>query len=99
MVVEANHCPELLKNDTRRPWSLKQRISGRHGHLSNTAARELLAAGACPGGRRFYLMIVARVCNAPAAVELAFASIRASLNACEFSIVEQGESTPFYELA
>jgi phosphoribosyl 1,2-cyclic phosphodiesterase len=43
VVVESNHCSDLLKADTRRPWSLKQRISGRHGHLSNHAAQELLA--------------------------------------------------------
>jgi phosphoribosyl 1,2-cyclic phosphodiesterase len=98
VVVEANHCPELLKNDTRRPWSLKQRISGRHGHLSNLATRELLATVASPRWRRVYLMHLSRECNSRTAVELAFADIRVTLSACEFSIVEQGESTPFYEL-
>jgi len=39
VVVEANHCADLLKADTKRPWSVKQRISGRHGHLSNQSAR------------------------------------------------------------
>lgn len=99
VVVESNHCPELLKNDTRRPWSLKQRISGRHGHLSNLAACELLATVASPRWRRIYLTHLSRECNSRAAVETAFAPIRASLNACEFSIVEQGESTPLYDLA
>jgi len=98
VVVEANHCPELLKNDTRRPWSLKQRISGRHGHLSNLAACELLAAVASPRWRRIYLMHLSRECNSRAAVESAFAEMRSTLRGCEFSIVEQGESTPFYEL-
>lgn len=99
VVVEANHCPELLKNDPRRPWSLKQRISGRHGHLSNLATRELLAAVASPRWRRIYLTHLSRECNSRAAVESAFADIRAAFAACEFSIVEQGQSTPFYELA
>jgi phosphoribosyl 1,2-cyclic phosphodiesterase len=98
VVVESNHCPDLLKNDTRRPWSLKQRISGRHGHLSNHATVELLAAVASPRWRRIYLTHLSRECNSRAAVELAFAAIRGSLAACEFSIVEQGQSTPFYEL-
>lgn len=98
VVVESNHCPELLKNDTRRPWSLKQRISGRHGHLSNLATCELLSAVASPRWRRIYLTHLSRECNSRAAVDLAFAAIRQSLNACEFSVVEQGESTPFYEL-
>jgi phosphoribosyl 1,2-cyclic phosphodiesterase len=98
VVVEANHCPELLKNDTRRPWSLKQRISGRHGHLSNVATRELLAAVASPRWRRIYLTHLSRECNSRAAVELAFAEMRVTLSPCEFSVVEPGQSTPFYEL-
>jgi phosphoribosyl 1,2-cyclic phosphodiesterase len=98
VVVESNHCSELLKNDTRRPWSLKQRISGRHGHLSNTAACELLATVASPRWRRVYLTHLSRECNSRAAVELAFAAIRQSLAPCEFSVVEQGQTTPFYEL-
>ena len=98
VVVESNHCSELLKNDTRRPWSLKQRISGRHGHLSNTAARELLAAVASPRWRHIYLAHLSRECNSRTAVETALADIRGSLSTCEFSIVEQGQSTPFYEV-
>jgi phosphoribosyl 1,2-cyclic phosphodiesterase len=98
VVVEANHCPELLKNDVRRPWSLKQRISGRHGHLSNLATCELLAAVASPRWRRIYLTHMSRECNSRAAVELAFADIRTTLSPCEFSVVEPGQSTPFYEL-
>ena len=98
VVVESNHCPELLKNDPRRPWSLKQRISGRHGHLSNTAACELLASVASPRWRRIYLTHLSRDCNSRAAVELAFASVRVTLSRCEFSVVEPGQSTPFYDL-
>ena len=98
VVVEANHCPELLKNDTRRPWSLKQRIGGRHGHLSNLATCELLAAVSSPRWRRIYLTHLSRECNSRAAVDLALAAIRQSMSACEFSVVEQGESTPFYEM-
>ena len=97
VVVESNHCSELLKNDPRRPWSTKQRIGGRHGHLSNEAARALLAEVACPQWRRIYLTHISRDCNSRAAVELAFADVRTSLVACEFSVVCQGESTPFYD--
>jgi phosphoribosyl 1,2-cyclic phosphodiesterase len=98
VVVESNHCPDLLKNDPRRPWSLKQRISGRHGHLSNVATRELLAAVASPRWRRIYLTHLSRECNSRAAVELVFADMRLALSTCEFSVVEPGQSTPFYEL-
>jgi phosphoribosyl 1,2-cyclic phosphodiesterase len=99
VVVEANHCPELLKADPKRPWSLKQRIAGRHGHLSNTAMCELLADVASPQWRRIYLTHLSRDCNSPAAVDQALAGVRATLCACEFSIVAPGEGTPFYDLA
>ena len=99
VVVESNHCSTLLQADTKRPWSTKQRIAGRHGHLSNDAARELLAAVASPRWRRIYLTHLSRDCNSRAAVELALAGVRGTLSACEFSVVEPGESTPFYELA
>ena len=98
VVVEANHCPELLKADPKRPWSLKQRISGRHGHLSNDAARELLADVASPRWRRVYLTHLSRDCNSLAAVERAFVGVRATLATCEFAVVGPGEGTPFYEL-
>jgi phosphoribosyl 1,2-cyclic phosphodiesterase len=97
VVVEANHCSELLKADTRRPWPLKQRIGGRHGHLSNQATRELLTEVACPHWRRVYLTHVSRDCNSREAVELAFVQVRAALSGCEFSVVCQGETTPFYD--
>jgi phosphoribosyl 1,2-cyclic phosphodiesterase len=99
LVVESNHCSELLKNDPKRPWALKQRISGRHGHLSNDATRTLLAEVACPEWRRIYLTHLSRDCNSRSAVETAFAPLRATLTACEFAIVEQGESTPYYDCA
>mgnify|MGYP002379371233 CR=1 FL=1 len=98
VVVESNHCPDLLKNDPKRPWSTKQRISGRHGHLSNAAARELLAAVASPRWRRIYLTHLSRDCNSRAAVELALAPVRSALASCEFAVVEPGSGTPFYEL-
>jgi len=98
VAIEANHCPELLKADTRRPWSTKQRISGRHGHLSNIAARELLATVASPRWRRVFLTHLSRECNSRMAVETAFADIRIRLSGCEFSVVEPGQSTPLYDL-
>lgn len=42
LLLEANYDEELLERDTKRPWAIKQRISSRHGHLSNGAAAEVL---------------------------------------------------------
>ena len=43
LIVEANHDDDLLVRGPY-PWALKQRISGRLGHLSNEEAATLLAA-------------------------------------------------------
>lgn len=42
LVLESNHCPDLLDKGPY-PAALKQRIRGRHGHLSNAAMNSLLA--------------------------------------------------------
>ncbi len=42
LILEANHDLEMLRNGPY-PWSLKQRVAGRHGHLSNADAAEGLS--------------------------------------------------------
>ncbi len=42
LVLEANH-DEILLRESPYPWSVKARIAGSHGHLSNRAAAELAA--------------------------------------------------------
>ncbi len=98
LVVEANHCSQMLQADTKRPWSTKQRISGRHGHLSNEGARELLASVASPRWRHVFLTHLSRDCNSLAAVEAACGAPLAALQ-CGFSVVAPGAGTPFYEFA
>ncbi|MCL2309036.1 MAG: MBL fold metallo-hydrolase [Proteobacteria bacterium] len=44
LVLECNHDLDLLYNNPSYPYPLKQRISGRFGHLHNEAAAALLAA-------------------------------------------------------
>ena len=39
LLLETNHDLEMLRNGPY-PWSLKQRVAGRHGHLSNADAVE-----------------------------------------------------------
>lgn len=97
IMVEANHCPEMLKADTKRPWSTKQRISGRHGHLSNEAMRELLASVASPHWRHIFLTHLSRDCNSLQAVETSLADLKKQLK-CQFQIVAPGQGTPFIEL-
>jgi len=66
IVIEANHDVGLLR-DSRRPWMLKQRISGRQGHMSNTQAAELIAEIAGPDLACVYLAHLSAECNDPAA--------------------------------
>jgi phosphoribosyl 1,2-cyclic phosphodiesterase len=42
LVLEANH-DEILLRESIYPWSVKQRIAGSHGHLSNRASADLAA--------------------------------------------------------
>jgi phosphoribosyl 1,2-cyclic phosphodiesterase len=76
LVIEANHDEKMLQDDTRRPWSTKQRIMSRHGHLSNRAAAEVLASIAGNSLRRAVLGHLSEDCNTPA---LAIQTVRERL--------------------
>ncbi len=96
LVVEANHCSQLLQADTKRPWSTKQRISGRHGHLSNAAVRELLESAVNPRWRHVFLTHLSRDCNSSAAVEASCGPVLTALG-CGFSVVVPGGGTACFE--
>ncbi|MEI6536090.1 MAG: MBL fold metallo-hydrolase [Verrucomicrobiaceae bacterium] len=65
LFIEANYDAPLLDADTKRPWSIKQRISGRHGHLSNEQAAELVHSIAHDGLRNVVLGHLSDDCNDP----------------------------------
>lgn len=65
LVLEANHDPDMLELDPKRPFSVKQRISGRHGHLSNAASRAFLESVERPLWRRVLLAHLSKECNHP----------------------------------
>ena len=65
LVLEANHDVKLLQDDTRRPWSTKQRILSRHGHLSNDAAAQLAQQVLSAELRHLYLGHLSSDCNRP----------------------------------
>jgi len=64
-VLEANHDLKLLQADTKRPWSVKQRILSRHGHLSNDAAAEVAAEVVTDLMEDLYLGHLSADCNSP----------------------------------
>jgi phosphoribosyl 1,2-cyclic phosphodiesterase len=69
LVLESNHDVKMLQDCPRRAWSLKQRILGRHGHLSNVAAAETAAQIMSAGLRHLYLAHLSRECNKPELAE------------------------------
>ena len=72
LVLETNHDLKMLQNDLRRPWSVKQRIMSRHGHLSNEAAAELAEEIVSAELRYLYLGHLSQDCNRP---ELAYETV------------------------
>ena len=76
LVLEANHDVKMLQNCLHRPWSLKQRILSRHGHLSNEAAADATAEIMSDRLRHLYLGHLSRDCNRP---ELAFGVVQGCL--------------------
>lgn len=73
LFVEANYDDGLLEADQRRPWSTKQRISSRHGHLSNAQTAALVAELAAGRLERVVLGHLSRDCNTP---DLAISTVR-----------------------
>lgn len=65
LVLETNHDVKMLQDCPHRPWSLKQRILSRHGHLSNDAAADAAEQIVSANLRHLYLGHLSRECNRP----------------------------------
>jgi phosphoribosyl 1,2-cyclic phosphodiesterase len=100
LVIETNHDEKLLQDDTHRPWPVKQRIQSRHGHLSNTAAANVIEQ-LLPGKiERVVLGHLSRDCNTPV---LATGTVRALLEKCgkvdmEIYCATQSELSPQFRI-
>lgn len=84
LVTEANHDAEMLKNGPY-PWSVKQRILSRHGHLSNEEMIDLISRVAAPRTRKILLAHLSETNNRP---ELALEACRRGLESAGRSGVE-----------
>ncbi len=101
LFVEANYDTQMLASDTKRPWSTRQRIASRHGHLSNDQCVELILAAAGAGLGHVILGHLSRDCNSPAT---ALTAIRAALAAAGCGHTEvicacQDRPTPWFTTA
>ena len=64
LILEFNHDERLVREGTR-PWPVKQRVLGDHGHLSNEVATALLADVDHPGLRHIVVAHISRDHNTP----------------------------------
>jgi phosphoribosyl 1,2-cyclic phosphodiesterase len=101
LLLEANHDHQLLTEDTKRPWSVKQRILSRHGHLSNEAAAKVAADVMNPELKHLFLGHLSGDCNRP---ELALGCVQAQMDAIGANHVRvrvtcQAEAAPTLVLA
>lgn len=93
LVVEANYEWEMLEADQKRPFSIKQRISSQHGHLSNDQAADLVAQLVPSGLRNVILGHLSRDCNCPIRAERAVRErVPEGLSVC---LAGQDEVTPW----
>jgi phosphoribosyl 1,2-cyclic phosphodiesterase len=99
LILETNHDLDMLRNGPY-PWSLKQRVAGRHGHLSNREAADGLPELVGDRLRWVVLYHLSRTNNLPA---LAAAAIGETLDRegcpARLAVTEQDRSTPWLEVS
>ena len=95
LFIEANYDLNLLQEDTRRPWAIKQRIMSRHGHLANTAAAEAVETLANGTLRHVTLGHLSRDCNTPEIAREAVAAKlgQAGIDSIRIDVSTQAEPT------
>jgi phosphoribosyl 1,2-cyclic phosphodiesterase len=99
LVLEANYDPKLLQEDTKRPWSTKQRILSRHGHLSNAAAAEVAEQIVTGTLARIYLGHLSRDCNRPELAQAAVGGRLQQIGARHVAIESTSQDAPCPTLA
>ena len=96
LVIETNHDDRMLQEDPKRPWSVKQRILSRHGHLSNESAAKVVAAIAGHQLRRVVLGHLSRDCNRP---DIALETMRRyGIEGIDLFCAEQNDVSPSFSV-
>ena len=94
LVLESNYDTQLLQDDLKRPWSVKQRIASRHGHLSNTASSEAAAQVVSSHLSHLFLGHLSRDCNRPELAEKATQQKLREVGATHVAIAVASPDTP-----
>jgi phosphoribosyl 1,2-cyclic phosphodiesterase len=97
LLLETNHDLEMLRSGPY-PWSLKQRVAGRHGHLSNREAAEAIEELA---GERLELVVLYHLSQTNNLPALAAASVGEALEGAgsraRMIVAEQAEPSEWME--
>lgn len=94
LVLETNHDVQMLQDDPRRPWSLKQRILSRHGHLSNEAAADVAEQIVGADLRQLYLGHLSSDCNTPEIAHRTISQRLQKLGAIHVSVQVTSQDLP-----
>jgi phosphoribosyl 1,2-cyclic phosphodiesterase len=94
LVLESNHDVKMLQECPRRSWALKQRILGRHGHLSNATAAETVARIISADLRQLFLAHLSRECNTPQLAENVMAEQLFHIGAQHVHLQVAGQDVP-----
>lgn len=97
LFIEANYDEALLEADTKRPWATKQRISSRHGHLSNTQAGEFIADIGCERLSCVLLGHLSSDCNNASVATETIRPLLSSLQVTDLICAGQHEPTEWFE--
>lgn len=98
LVLETNHDLEMLRSGPY-PWPLKQRVAGRHGHLSNDEAARGLPD--LISGRLKWVVLyhLSRTNNLPAlALEAVGEAVSRCGAAAQICVADQARPTPWLDL-
>lgn len=99
LVLESNHDEEMLR-DGPYPWHLKQRIRSNHGHLSNTAAGELLEGLLWNGMEAVFLAHLSETNNCPDIAHHSASTVLGQQNLCgpQLIVGSQGRESVCFEI-
>jgi len=92
--LESNHDSVMLRTSPRAP-SLKQRISGTRGHLSNDQAADLVRSHATPRLKTLALAHLSRECNTARFAEETMRATLTEMKRADIALTVLAQDEPF----
>ena len=93
LMLESNHDAEMLRVGPY-PWSVKQRVAGKTGHLSNHAVAEFLRTDFDRSARTLVLGHLSGENNYPATAELEVGAALSSVGCSDVRLLTASQKAP-----